>query len=100
MQTNGVTATGLTELTEVKLQRETIMLSPVFSAIIHHAAPDGHDLKTGYVRLSAFSQVGMPTYQDRPTWLSINNAECRKDFKSLFFYLQPCVHSLIPLGQN
>ncbi|CAK9234438.1 unnamed protein product [Sphagnum troendelagicum] len=54
--TNGVTATGLTELTEVKLQRETIMLSPVFSAIIHHAAPDGHDLKTGYVRLSAFSQ--------------------------------------------
>jgi hypothetical protein len=100
MQTNGVTATGLTELTEVKLQRETILLSPVFSAIIHHVAPDGHDLKTGYVRLSAFSQVGMPTYQDRPTGLSINNVECRKVFKSLFFYLQPCVHSLIPLGQT
>ncbi|CAM6003435.1 unnamed protein product [Sphagnum balticum] len=53
---NGVTAKGLTKLTEIKLQRETIMLSPVFSTVIHHVAPDGQDLKTGYVHLSAFSQ--------------------------------------------
>lgn len=45
------------QLTEVKLQRETILLSPVFSAVIHHVAPDGHEMRTGYVRLSAFSQV-------------------------------------------
>ncbi|KAH8961621.1 hypothetical protein BDL97_05G058200 [Sphagnum fallax] len=53
---NGVTAKDLTKLTEIKLQRETIMLSPVFSTVIHHVAPDGQDLKTGYVHLSAFSQ--------------------------------------------
>jgi uncharacterized protein (DUF952 family) len=40
------------------------MLSPVFSTVIHHVAPDGQDLKTGYVHLSAFSQVGLPTNTD------------------------------------
>lgn len=45
------------ELTEVTLRRETILLSPVYSAVIHHVAPSGQETKTGYVRLSAFSQV-------------------------------------------
>ena len=45
------------ELTEITLQRETILLSPVYSAVIHHVAPSGEEIKTGYVRLSAFSQV-------------------------------------------
>jgi hypothetical protein len=45
------------------------MLSPVFSTVIHHVAPDGQDLKTGYVHLSAFSQVGLPT----KTLNSLNN---------------------------
>jgi len=40
------------------------MLSPVFATVIHHVAPDGQDLKTGYVHLSAFSQVGLPTKTD------------------------------------
>jgi hypothetical protein len=46
-----------TELTEITLQRETILLSPVYSAVIHHVAPNGQEIQTGYVRLSAFSQV-------------------------------------------
>uniref|UniRef100_A0A0C9RPT5 C-terminal processing peptidase n=1 Tax=Wollemia nobilis TaxID=56998 RepID=A0A0C9RPT5_9CONI len=41
---------------EVTLSRESILLSPVSSAIIPHKTPDGHLIKTGYVRLSAFSQ--------------------------------------------
>lgn len=45
------------ELTEITLQRETILLSPVYSAVIHHVSPSGQEIKTGYVRLSAFSQV-------------------------------------------
>ncbi|KAA8517035.1 hypothetical protein F0562_017147 [Nyssa sinensis] len=42
---------------EVKLPREVIKLSPLSSAIIPHRTPDGHLLKTGYVKLSAFSQT-------------------------------------------
>ncbi|XP_030518477.2 carboxyl-terminal-processing peptidase 3, chloroplastic [Rhodamnia argentea] len=41
---------------EVKLPREYIKLSPVSSAIIPHRMPDGNMTKTGYVKLSAFSQ--------------------------------------------
>ncbi|GER25895.1 carboxyl-terminal-processing protease [Striga asiatica] len=41
----------------VKIPREVIKLSPVSSAIIHHRAPDGHLSKTGYVKLSTFSQA-------------------------------------------
>ncbi|XP_077214664.1 peptidase S41 family protein [Tasmannia lanceolata] len=41
---------------EVELPREVIRLSPLSSAVISHQAPDGHLSKTGYVRLSAFSQ--------------------------------------------
>ncbi|KAL4198289.1 hypothetical protein AMTRI_Chr03g139430 [Amborella trichopoda] len=42
---------------EVKLSRGVIKLSPISSAIIPHTAPDGHLSKTGYLRLSAFSQT-------------------------------------------
>ncbi|XP_027363339.1 carboxyl-terminal-processing peptidase 3, chloroplastic isoform X2 [Abrus precatorius] len=42
---------------EVKLPREHIKLSPLSSAIIPHRSPDGHLTKTGYVKLSAFSQT-------------------------------------------
>eukprot|EP01018_Ginkgo_biloba_P032484 Gb_10272 [translate_table: standard] len=48
---------GESHIKEVNLSRETILLSPVFSAVIPHKAPDGHLMKTGYVRLSAFSQT-------------------------------------------
>ncbi|CAM6094186.1 unnamed protein product [Calypogeia fissa] len=41
---------------EFKLQRETISLSPVYSTVLAHSAPDGRLMKTGYIRLSAFSQ--------------------------------------------
>ncbi|XAR68549.1 C-terminal processing peptidase [Bertholletia excelsa] len=42
---------------EVNLSRETIKLSPVSSAIIPHRTPDGRLSKTGYVKLSTFSQT-------------------------------------------
>ncbi|KAF7818998.1 carboxyl-terminal-processing peptidase 3, chloroplastic [Senna tora] len=42
---------------EVKLPREYIKLSPISSAIIPHRSPDGQLTKTGYVKLSAFSQT-------------------------------------------
>lgn len=42
---------------EVKLPREVIRLSPISSSVISHRARDGHETKTGYVRLSAFSQT-------------------------------------------
>lgn len=41
---------------EVNLPREYITLSPISSTIIPHKTPDGHLTKTGYVKLSAFSQ--------------------------------------------
>ncbi|KAG9443063.1 hypothetical protein H6P81_018917 [Aristolochia fimbriata] len=42
---------------EVKLPREVVRISPLSIAVIFHSAPDGHVEKTGYVRLSAFSQT-------------------------------------------
>ncbi|KAK4838677.1 hypothetical protein QYF36_015575 [Acer negundo] len=42
---------------EVNLPREYIKLSPISRAIIPHKTPDGRLLKTGYVKLSAFSQT-------------------------------------------
>lgn len=42
---------------KVKLSRDYIRLSPISSAIIPHRTPDGRLAKTGYVKLSAFSQV-------------------------------------------
>ncbi|KAK4365177.1 hypothetical protein RND71_016535 [Anisodus tanguticus] len=47
---------GLSGYKEVKLPREVIKLSPISSTIIPHKMPDGRLLKTGYVRLSSFSQ--------------------------------------------
>ena len=44
-------------LLKVNLARDYIKLSPISSAIIPHRTPDGRLLKTGYVKLSAFSQV-------------------------------------------
>ncbi|KAI4387121.1 hypothetical protein MLD38_004976 [Melastoma candidum] len=41
---------------EVKLPREYIKLSPISSAIITHITPNGKLMKTGYVKLSSFSQ--------------------------------------------
>ncbi|PKI47793.1 hypothetical protein CRG98_031822 [Punica granatum] len=41
---------------EVSLPREYIRLSPISSAIIPHRTPEGHLTKTGYVKLTAFSQ--------------------------------------------
>ncbi|KAI3472171.1 hypothetical protein Pfo_029659 [Paulownia fortunei] len=48
---------GSSYVREVKIPREVIKLSPISSAIILHRAPDGHLSKTGYVRLSTFSQT-------------------------------------------
>ncbi|KAL8494077.1 hypothetical protein ACS0TY_025029 [Phlomoides rotata] len=42
---------------EVKIPREVINLSPISSAVILHRAPNGHLSKTGYVKLSSFSQT-------------------------------------------
>ncbi|CAH8268962.1 unnamed protein product [Arabidopsis lyrata] len=42
---------------EVKLPRDYIKLSPISSAIIPHTTPDGRFAKTGYVKLTAFSQT-------------------------------------------
>ncbi|KAL5707917.1 C-terminal processing peptidase [Ranunculus cassubicifolius] len=42
---------------EVQLPREFIKISPISSSVILHKAPDGRLAKTGYVKLSAFSQT-------------------------------------------
>lgn len=44
-------------LREVDLPREYIKLSPISSAIIPHNTPDGHLSRTGYLKLSVFSQT-------------------------------------------
>ncbi|KAK2653258.1 hypothetical protein Ddye_013114 [Dipteronia dyeriana] len=44
---------------EVNLPREYIKLSPISRAIIPHKTSDGRLLKTGYVKLSAFSQTNL-----------------------------------------
>ncbi|KAJ7976819.1 Carboxyl-terminal-processing peptidase [Quillaja saponaria] len=48
---------GFSGIREVKLPREYIKLSPISSSIIPHKSPDGRLTKTGYVKLSAFSQT-------------------------------------------
>ncbi|KAH9678821.1 Carboxyl-terminal-processing peptidase 3 [Citrus sinensis] len=42
---------------EVNIPRGYIKLSPISRTIIPHRTPDGHLTKTGYVKLSAFSQT-------------------------------------------
>ncbi|KAK1307431.1 hypothetical protein QJS10_CPA10g00162 [Acorus calamus] len=44
-------------LREGQSSREVIRISPLSCAVISHRSLDGHELKTGYVRLSAFSQT-------------------------------------------
>lgn len=53
---NGSAISTASEITQFTLKRETILLSPVYSAVIHHVALNGQEMKTGYVRLSSFSQ--------------------------------------------
>ncbi|VVB06068.1 unnamed protein product [Arabis nemorensis] len=53
-----VNGTGTdSNIREVKLPRDYIKLSPISSAIIPHTTPDGRLAKTGYVKLTAFSQT-------------------------------------------
>ncbi|XP_051151621.1 carboxyl-terminal-processing peptidase 3, chloroplastic [Andrographis paniculata] len=47
---------GSSFVREVKIPREVVKLPPISSAIIIHRAPDGQLSKTGYVKLSTFSQ--------------------------------------------
>ncbi|KAL2501691.1 Carboxyl-terminal-proCES [Forsythia ovata] len=56
IKVNSVDNFGSSRIREVKVPREIIKLSPVSSAIIPHKGPDGHLSKTGYVKLSTFSQ--------------------------------------------
>ncbi|PKU61365.1 carboxyl-terminal-processing peptidase 3, chloroplastic [Dendrobium catenatum] len=44
-------------LREVMIHREAIKLSPLSTAVIYHRSLDGSESKTGYVRLSTFSQT-------------------------------------------
>ncbi|OEL18016.1 Carboxyl-terminal-processing peptidase 3, chloroplastic [Dichanthelium oligosanthes] len=48
---------GMIRQKEVQLSREIINLSPLSTTIISHRSDDGHECKTGYVRLAAFSQT-------------------------------------------
>ncbi|XP_040970167.1 carboxyl-terminal-processing peptidase 3, chloroplastic isoform X2 [Gossypium hirsutum] len=54
----GKAGTSVTvKLHRVKLPRELIRLSPISSTVIPHRTPDGRLTKTGYVKLSTFSQT-------------------------------------------
>uniref|UniRef100_A0A2P2KE54 C-terminal processing peptidase n=1 Tax=Rhizophora mucronata TaxID=61149 RepID=A0A2P2KE54_RHIMU len=53
---SGSSSTSDSSIREVNLPREYIKLSLLSSAIIPHKTPDGQIIKTGYVKLSAFSQ--------------------------------------------
>ena len=48
---------------KVNIPRGYIKLSPISRTIIPHRTPDGHLTKTGYVKLSAFSQVAKNCHQ-------------------------------------
>ncbi|EMS62759.1 Carboxyl-terminal-processing protease [Triticum urartu] len=60
-QGTGNERSGRIKAKEVQLSREVINLSPLSTAIISHRSGDGHEGKTGYVRLAAFSQGGLVT---------------------------------------
>ncbi|XP_073223812.1 carboxyl-terminal-processing peptidase 3, chloroplastic isoform X2 [Cicer arietinum] len=55
---------GTTVTVKVKLPREYIKLSPISSAIIPHRSPEGQVIKTGYVKLSTFSQTAAEDMQN------------------------------------
>ncbi|XP_024540786.1 carboxyl-terminal-processing peptidase 3, chloroplastic [Selaginella moellendorffii] len=44
------------ELKELKLKRETISMSPVYTAVLPHTNSSGRKTSTGYIRLAQFSQ--------------------------------------------
>ncbi|KAF9597330.1 hypothetical protein IFM89_017233 [Coptis chinensis] len=54
---NGKASGSGSSFREVTLPREFIKISPISSSVILHKTPDGHLAKTGYVKLSAFSQT-------------------------------------------
>ncbi|GLT88247.1 hypothetical protein SLE2022_062820 [Rubroshorea leprosula] len=54
---SGKSLGSASSIKEVKLPREYIRLSPISSAVIPHRTPDGRQIKTGYVKLSTFSQT-------------------------------------------
>ncbi|PKA60350.1 C-terminal processing peptidase, chloroplastic [Apostasia shenzhenica] len=47
----------LEKISVVKIPREAIKLLPLSTAVFSHRLQDGHELKTGYVRLLTFSQT-------------------------------------------
>ncbi|KAI4975392.1 hypothetical protein ZWY2020_048999 [Hordeum vulgare] len=53
----GIERSGRIKQKEVQLSREVINLSPLSTTIISHRSGDGHEGKTGYIRLAAFSQT-------------------------------------------
>ncbi|XP_050229055.1 carboxyl-terminal-processing peptidase 3, chloroplastic isoform X1 [Mercurialis annua] len=53
---NAKNSTSDSSIRVVNLPRENIKLSPISSTIIPHKTPDGRQTKTGYVKLSTFSQ--------------------------------------------
>ncbi|KAH6818801.1 Peptidase S41 family protein [Perilla frutescens var. frutescens] len=57
VKVHSVDEVGSPSIRQVRIPREVIKFSPVSSAIILHRAPDGHVSKTGYVKLSTFSQT-------------------------------------------
>ncbi|KZV36376.1 carboxyl-terminal-processing peptidase 3, chloroplastic [Dorcoceras hygrometricum] len=59
-----VGTTVTVKVNSIKLPREVIKLSPISSAILSHITPDGHLSKTGYVKLSAFSQTAALEMED------------------------------------
>ncbi|XP_008808206.1 carboxyl-terminal-processing peptidase 3, chloroplastic isoform X1 [Phoenix dactylifera] len=62
-------------LREVKLSREFIKLSPISSTVISYKSSDGHESKTGYVRLSAFSQNAAAEMQNAIHQLEVQGAQ-------------------------
>ncbi|XP_073045849.1 carboxyl-terminal-processing peptidase 3, chloroplastic isoform X1 [Primulina eburnea] len=61
---NSINDMGSACVKEIKLPREDIKLSPISSAILSHITPDGHLSKTGYVKLSTFSQTAAAEMED------------------------------------
>lgn len=79
---------------KVNIPREYIKLSPISRTIIPHRTPDGHLAKTGYVKLSAFSQVVKTAFNLN---LSYQKSECwiisyvsHLKFTSFLFHLTDC----------
>lgn len=57
MKVHTVDDSGSSCVREVKIPRDVVKISPISSAIIIHREADGNLSKTGYVKLSTFSQT-------------------------------------------